>query len=120
MLTSIIVLILAIVLRGLVAMGDFKTVNNVPFTISGYFDARHTIRWLVHLCASVIGFIAMPEIMHFLTQYVSWIDKLTIILTTLIGYSGYDLIKWAEKIVKKKAKKIEENIDEEDIDVKIN
>ena len=110
---EIVVLILAVVLRGLVAMGDYKTVNNVPFTISGYFDLRHSIRWLMHLCASVIGFIAMPELMHFLTQYISWIDKLTIVMTTLIGFSGYDLIKWVEKLVKKKAKKIEEDIDNE-------
>lgn len=112
MLISIIVLIFAIILRGLVAMDDFKTVNNVPFTFSGYFDSKHTLRWLIHLFSSVIGFLAMPEIMHFLTQYISWIEKLTILLTTLIGYAGYDLIKWAEKLVKKKAKKIEDNIDE--------
>ena len=112
MIVSILVLVIAIILRGLVAMNDFKTVNNVPFTIGGYFDARHTIRWLMHLCSSLIGFLAMPGLFHLLTPYYAGVEKFTIIMTTAIGYLGYDLIKWVEKLAKKKAKKIEDNIDE--------
>ena len=107
---EIVVLILAVVLRGLIAMQDFKTANGVPFTLQSYFDLRHSIRWLIHLISSTLGYIAMPELFHLFTPYYAGIEKFSIIMTGIIGFAGYDLIKFIEKKVKKKAEvKDEEN-----------
>jgi hypothetical protein len=120
---DIIVLILAVFLRGLIAMNDYKTAKGVPFTLSGYFDLKHSLRWLIHLTSSTICFIALPELFHLLTPYYEGIEKFTIIMTAIVGFAGYDLIKFVEKLVKKKANVNDENNDgggDSDSDLKKN
>lgn len=65
-----------------------------------YWDFRHITRWLMHVFASVIGIIILPEILVDVVQkrYFSEMTEWTLFGSGLIGYLGYDILKVIEAV----------------------
>jgi len=108
---SILVLTLAIMLRGLVAINKYKSKYKSGFSLKEYFDIRHTIRWFTHLVSSVVGYLVLPEGLLFLEQYVPGAPNYFVLGTGIVGYVGYDLIRWLEQISLKIIGKVDSSIE---------
>jgi hypothetical protein len=65
-----------------------------------YWDFRHVVRWLMHLMASIMIIILLPEIFvdvvqkRFFTELTEW----TLFGSGVVGYLGYDMLKVFEAV----------------------
>lgn len=115
---SIIVLSFAILLRGVVSIKKHIQIHGDNFSFKSYFDVKHSIRWVLHIISSILCFIGMPELLILVSKWVPGVENFIVIPTALIGYIGYDLIRWFEFLSMIGVKKINKNFAEK-LDKKI-
>lgn len=96
--TSLIVLVLAILLRGIASVKSHKGKHGSDFDFGAYFDFQHCFRWLLHIIAAAVAYINLPEILALVSSYYGEVySGLMGIGAGIIGYLGYDLIRLAER-----------------------
>lgn len=66
------------------------------FDFDKYFDFRHVLRWFIHFFVAVTGLFVMPE---FLSSYMPNVGAWTLLGSAVVGFAGYDLVKFVEKLV---------------------
>lgn len=96
---SIVILILAIFLRGAKSVDSHRSKHKHRFAWSYYFDVKHCIRWAVHLTSSVLGYLTMPFFIDLVHHYVAGLEGLDLIFPGVVGFFGYDFWRVAEKLL---------------------
>lgn len=70
------------------------------FSFSKYFDAKHFIRWSIHVVVAVIAILALPQLfIHFVQP--KYFEELTFWAlggSAVIGFAGYDIVRLVEQI----------------------
>lgn len=95
-----VILILGVFIRfGVVVSAKLK-LHTHEFSMSKYLDQRHLIRWSIHLIVSITGLLVFPQV--FVTmiapRYFEFVNSWTYLFSAMVGFAGYDLIKFIEKI----------------------
>lgn len=105
---NILIVFLAVFVRLFFSIKKKAEDLTVPFNLKGYFNSRKIIRWIGHLFTAVTLALVLPEI--FLTylgpKYLPEVTNWSFIGDFIIGFSGYDLIKFAEKATRPMVEKI--------------
>lgn len=82
------------------------------FRFSKYFDAKHVVRWALHLATSIAASLFLPNILvgYILPKYFEGLQSWTLFGSFIIGYTGYNLLKVLEKTITALLKKMGLNI----------
>jgi hypothetical protein len=105
---NIIVLIFAVLVRLVFALKAKADNLEEPFELKKYFDARHLIRWGGHLLTAFTLGLVVPELFlnylgpKYLPDFTSW----SFAGDFLLGFGGYDIIRFGEKITRPMVEKI--------------
>jgi hypothetical protein len=96
-----IIMSLAIVVRMKDSMSTKKAIHKDEFSLSKYFDALHMIRWISHVCASVLAILVLPQlfVVYIGPKYMDGFNMWTLFGSAVIGYLGYDLVKVSGKFL---------------------
>ena len=102
-----ILLFAGVLLRLLKSISGHLDTKKLDFELSLYFDLKHVLRWLIHITVAVISLLVLPEIFvnYIQPEYLSFVTGWTIAGSAVIGWLGYDIVKFIELIYKKFAKK---------------
>lgn len=73
------------------------------FEFKKYFDARHFVRWGSHLVAALTFLLFVPELYeHYIApEYLEGFPHWNFTGDFIIGFLGYDLVKFVEKRISK-------------------
>ncbi len=96
MIISIIVLLLAIFLRGVLSVRASKIKHGDEFDFKFYFDIKHCFRWIVHLLSSALGYLMLPELFDLIRFMYPKCEDYMVLGAFAIGFAGYDFIKILE------------------------
>ena len=91
---------LSVLVRFMFAMTNKIKEKGPNFKFKVYFDARHLVRWGGHLITSVVFLLFLPEIYieYIAPKYLPEVPYWSFAGDFLIGFAGYDLIKFLEKV----------------------
>jgi hypothetical protein len=96
MITSIVVLVLAIFLRGVLSVRSSKIKHGEDFHFKYYFDLKHCFRWIVHIVSSAIGYFILPNVFALIRYWYPTSEDYMVIGAFAVGFAGYDFIKILE------------------------
>jgi hypothetical protein len=70
------------------------------FDYKKYFDFKHIVRWSLHVLCAFVGILVLPELFvsYIQPKYFSGLESWTVFGSGMIGFLGYDLVRWIEKI----------------------
>lgn len=97
---DLVLLILGVYLRLLRSINLKLKEYKSSFSLKKYFDNKHIIRWLIHLTVAIIALLSLPQVFVYFIQP-KYFDGLTfwaLAGSPIIGFLGYDLVKFLEKI----------------------
>lgn len=94
------ILFLGVFIRFLLTMKHKLREFEETFRFSKYFDARHITRWIIHLTSAVTGLLVLPEILesYIIPKYIPDLESWALLGSAMVGFIGYDLVKFTEKI----------------------
>jgi hypothetical protein len=94
------IMFLSVILRFL-GVFKHKSEENGCFSFRNYFDFKHSVRWTFHVLASIVGILVLPQVFVKIIQpqYLPKVEDWVLLGSAIIGFAGYDLIKWLEKLV---------------------
>lgn len=97
---------MAVVLRFMVTINSKSNQIDQDFDLKIYFDIKHIIRWGLHLCSSVVALFTLPDVMikYVFPKYIPEVEAWSLLGSAILGFMGYDLVKYAEKAISKVSK----------------
>jgi hypothetical protein len=96
-------MLFAIVLRMLVVMNQKSEelkIEGKTFSIKKYFDSSHSLRWTLHIAASIILMLTFPNFFIEVVQkkYMSEVENWSHFNSIIIGFLGYDMVKVLQEV----------------------
>ena len=105
---NLFIVVLAVFVRLFFAIKAKTEDLSEPFNLRKYFTARKVIRWTGHLFTALTLALVLPDffIDYLGPKYIPELDKWSFWGDFLIGFAGYDLVKYGEKLTRPTLEKI--------------
>ena len=74
----------------------------ITFEVKKYFDFLHVIRWAMHIITAYTMILVIPQlfVMWFGPKYMDGLDTWSFFGSALMGYLGYDMVKFIQRAFK--------------------
>ena len=96
---DVVLMFLGIMIRIIMSLKKRAEQFGDKFELSSYWDVKHVLNWSLHIIVSTAAILILPEIfINYVTpKYLGEFQLSAAAVSALIGFFGYDLIKFIGK-----------------------